>query len=254
MSEDVWRDLQPIVFVSSAGKSGCDAKFAAVSIYTDESSGRIMFGFKADFVSFVEDSTDYGVAVRVNSDDFINVTAGGISYFNQDKYSVEGAAYNHTSTGITAEVALGIKYGLSTVESIDVRVIDSQGVPSNVYAIKLENVFGEAERLTSRINSGETYSQSKKNTTQKTTKKSTKPEKTTFQLVENVPAVTYTTEPYTDWWEAKPEIPEGAETTVLTMDQYKMHKGFSYAAVAGLILLALGICVVINLKNDKKSK
>jgi len=43
------------------------------------------------------------------------------------------------------------------------------------------------------------------------------------------------------------------ETTVLTVRQMKFQKEFTYAAVTALIILALGICVAVNLARDKKT-
>jgi len=305
MSESDWRNFEPEVIVSLSGESNCDAYFATVSVLTEESSNRLFFGFKVKVPEFSEESSDYGVAVRINNDDFVYITPAAVTEYNNDKYNVEGTVQATSQTDFTAEIAVGVKYGLSTVDNIEVRVVDSDGEPSNIYALDVNEIIPEPETtidspefiqvpnyITSKKTTTEKQTTAKKTTTKKlttkkyTTKKSTTTKKTTaveeeielqpttqkkkttipkstkptqktteIYLNENTEFIeSYQTTSFPYWLETTRRIPEGEETTVLTVRQLKMQKGFSYAAVAALILLALGICVVINLKHDKDNK
>lgn len=303
LSETDWRDAEPEVIVSLSGESNCDAYFATVSLLTEESSNRLFFGFKVKVPEISEGSVNYGVAVRINSDEFVTITPDTVSQYDNDKYSFEGVVLATSQTDFTAEVAVGVKYGLFTVQNIEVRVIDSDGEPSNVYALNVDKIVSEPEttttyvfeqivvpddttakktattkQTTAKITTTKITTTKKTTTKKETTKKTTaaveevydfnpieqttkKPNKITRiqgevhtfdERTDVIESAQTTSFPY--WLETTRQIPEGVETTVLTVSQLKMQKGFSYAAVAALILLALGICVVINLKRDKENK
>lgn len=300
MGESDWRDVEPEVIVTLSGESNCDAYFATVSVLTEDSSNRLFFGFKVKVPELFEDSTAYGVAVKINSDEFVYITPDNITDYDIDKYSYEGVVHAASQTDFSAEIAVGVKYGLFTVDNIEVRVIDAEGEPSNVYVLDVDKIIPEPETTTdfyepvgmdrvdtTKKTTTEKQTTAKKTTTKKettkkaTTKKSTTQKKTTVvteaeydlltttkkaksttdktvkttrsttvaESIDVVESVQTTSYPY--WSDTAHRIPEGEETTILTTRQLKMQKGFSYAAVAALILLALGICVVINLKHDK---
>ncbi len=299
LSETDWRNKEPEVIVSLSGESNCDAYFATVSVLTEESSNRLFFGFKVKVPEFREESVNYGVAVRINDDEFVYLTPAAVSNYNNDKYSFEGTVRATSQTDFTAEVAVGVKYGLFTVENIEVRVVDADGEPSNVYTLNVNEIISEPETVidspeliqppdytTAKNPTTEKQTTAKKTTTtqENTTKKSTSTKKTTVAPegenelqpttqktnITTKKTIKFTTKPtdisvpsesteiaesyqisFPYWLETTCHIPEGAETTVLTVRQLKMQKGFSYAAVAALILLALGICLVINIKHDK---
>ncbi len=307
MSENDWRNIEPEVIVTLSGESNCDVYFATVSVLAEESSNRLLFGFKVKVPGFVEDSANYGVAVRINNDEFVYITPDTVSEYNSDKYYFEGVVCATSQTDFTAEIAAGIKYGLFTVDNIEVRVFDSDGEPSNVYTLNVGEIITQAEtaiqttqldaaeqivpaqnpttqkQTTAKKTTTKKVTTTKKPTTQKTTttkkttaaeeeqdlQPTTKKTKTTKYKTVRTTQITTTdyitydstgivetnqTTSFPYWYETTRRIPEGEETTVLTVNQLKIQKGFSYAAVAALILLALGICVVINLKHDKDNK
>lgn len=306
MSETDWRNVEPEIIVNLSGESNCDVYFATVSVLSEESSNRLIFGFKVKVPTFDEESVNYGVAVKINSDEFVYITPDTVSEYDNDKYYFEGVVNATSQTDFTAEVAAGIKYGLFTVNNIEVRVLDSDGEPSNVYTLNVGEIITQAEtaiqtpplegvevivpadnpttqkQTTAKKTTTKKETTTKKPTTQKST--TTKKIKTTVEEYDLPPttrklkSTTHksikttndttnyiidettnivetnrtTTFPY--WYETTRRIPEGEETTVMTVNQLKIQKGFSYAAIAALILLALGICVVINLKHDKEHK
>lgn len=302
MSETDWRNIEPEVIVSLSDESNCDAYFATVALLKDESSNRLFFGFKVKVPEFREDSAVYGVAVRINDDEFVYLTPEAVSDYDNDKYSFEGTVQATSMTDFTAEVAVGVKYGLYTVENIEVRVVDSDGEPSNVYTLKIDEIISEPETIadyreiiqlpdytTAKKTATEKQTTANKTTTTKeyTTKKPTITKKTTdpyeeFELpattkkkkattqkstkTTTMPIEVYTpsesiasaesdqTTSFPYWLETTRRIPDDVETTVMTVRHLKIQKAFSYAAVAALILLALGICLVINIKHDKDKK
>lgn len=307
MSETDWRNIEPEVIVSLSGESNCDAYFATVCVLTEESSNRLIFGFKVKVPGFAEDSANYGVAVSINNDEFVYITPDTVSEYDYDKYHFEGVVNATSQTDFTAEIAVGVKYGLFTVDNIEVRVMDSDGEPSNVYTLNVGEIITQPQTVvqepqfeavevivpaespttqkqtTTKKTTTTKATTTKKPTTQKatttkktmaadeeldlqpttkkqkdTTNKSTiKTEDTTSNYIveESVDIVeTNQTTSFPYWYETTRRISDSEETTVLTVNQLKLQKGLSYAAVAALILLALGICVVINLKHDKEHK
>ncbi len=255
LNETEWKNAQPIVLVTKSDAANCDVENGIVYIFCDEPTDRIYIGFKVKLTDYVDESNYYGVSVSVGSVDFIKITQNGISSYDTDQFSVEAkiSAYSQTAFGV--EAVIGVKYGLSAVDSVKVRFIDAEGVPSNVYTVKLPyNTVTESETVQSQQPitdsglSGENFD----NTTKV---KTTKPKTTKRKASE-----TYDKDNHTKAPAVNKEVSGQAnqlsqeETTVLTVRQVKMQKGFTYAAVTALILLALGICVVVNLVHDKDKK
>lgn len=306
MSETDWRNIEPEVIVSLSGESNCDVYFATVCVLTEESSNRLIFGFKVKVPGFAEDSANHGVAVRINNDEFVYITPDTVSEYDYDKYHFESVVNATSQTDFTAEIAVGVKYGLFTVDNIEVRVMDSDGEPSNVYTLNVGEIITQPQTVVQEpqfeavevIVPAESPTTQKQTTTKKTTTKATTTKKPTTQKETTTKKTTvadeeldlqpttkkqkdttnkstiktedttsnYIVEESTDivetnqttsfpyWYETTRRISDSEETTVLTVNQLKLQKGLSYAAVAALILLALGICVVINLKHDKEHK
>ncbi len=248
MNDSAWLDSYSTVFISSSDVSNCDADFASVSVLSDKKSNQLLFGFKVELNSPIENSTDYGVAVSINSGEFIYVTADGVSGYDAEKYSLEGAARVLSDKAFVSEVIIGVKYGLSSVDTVEVRVVDSHGMPSTVFSLDSAGILSDltAEETSEK---SERTSAKKKSTTKKYSKKTK--QTTAESITENT--LSDSDKIYNNYFESNQYVPYDEQTTVLTMEQIKVQRGFSYAAVAALILLALGICVVVNVKHDKNS-
>ncbi len=251
MNDSSWIDSDSVVFVSSADNPNCDVEFASVSVLTDKKSNQILLGFRVELSNAVENSSDYGVAVSINSDEFVYIIPSGVSAYDIDKYSADGSVSLVNEKYFVAEVAIGMKYGLSSVKSIDVRAVDSHGMPSNVYQLDVDSVLADLNDVTEYDkNDDPDTTKKRKSTTKKTSDKN----KSTTNKTDMSETADMQNDPYAEWFESKHNTPYDEETTVLTMKQIKLQRGFSYAAVAALILLALGICVAVNVKHDKNCK
>ncbi len=260
LNETEWKNAQPIVLVTKSDAANCDVENGIVYIFCDEPTDRIYIGFKVKLTDYVDESNYYGASVSVGSVDFIKITQNGISSYDTDKFSVEAKISAYSQTAFSVEAVIGVKYGLSAVDTVKVRFIDAEGVPSNVYTVKLPyNTVTESETAQSQqpITDSGLSDENFDNTTKvKTTApKTTKPKTTKRKTSE-----TYDKDNLTKAPTVNKEVSSQAnqlpqeETTVLTVRQVKMQKGFTYAAVTALILLALGICVAVNLAHDKDKK
>ncbi len=264
LDENEWKNIRPTVLVSGTDVANCGVENGIVYIFCDESKDRIYIGFKVKLSQDINEESSYGIAFSADSDGFVNITPNGISSYDTDKFSVEAKVCAYSDTAFSAEVAVGVKYGLDTADSIRVRFIDADGIPSNVYALKVpfdtstdsdsfqtqkaaDSDKGSSESRTDRITAAKT-------TVPKTTKpKSSKPKATkeydefnyTASAIAGFDGDVHTSDLI--------NAVSHEETTVLTVRQMKFQKGFTYAAVTALIILALGICVAVNLARDKKT-
>ncbi|MBQ8027683.1 MAG: hypothetical protein IJ261_06160, partial [Clostridia bacterium] len=177
--------------------------------------------------------------------------------YNVEEFSLESAVSAYSSAAYSAEVELGVKRGVDSIDTIAVRFIDADGSPSNIYDVDLydgalyEEDFSAYSTHTSCTNS--VKPDNKVATTAKRVKNTKKPtEKVTEQSeYVNVDSISE----YFEYNTANTNLSvndTGEETTVLTQKQLNLQKAFSYAAVAALILLSLGICVAVNVAHDKR--
>ena len=248
-----WKSAAQTVLVSTSDTANCDISYGMIYVYCDESASRIYIGFKAKATAKIDENSRFGAGFTADSGEFIYVTTDGVSAYNTDKYDVEAVAYAYSDSVYCVEVALGIKYGMSTVSSLRVRFVDPSGSPSNIYTVSVPDAGGsDSGSVTSPVNnnSGGSDVKAERTTKVKTTKAKTTKAKTTksdkaesdVQLnnADSATVAQTTFDPY------------GEETTVITVREFKLQKGFTYAAVCALILLALGICLVINYSRDKE--
>ena len=261
LDENEWENIQPTVLVSGADVANCGVKNGIVYIFCDESEDRIYIGFKVKLSQNIKEDSSYGVAVSADSGGFANITPNGISSYDTDKFSVEAKVCTYSDTAFSAEVALGVKYGLETADSIRVRFIDADGIPSNVYTLKVPyDTSAKSDSFPTQKagdgDKGTTGKSHNKVTAAKTTvPKTTKPKSSNpkaydeFSDTASAVAGSYGDVQTSD----RINSVSSEETTVLTVKQMKFNKGFTYAAVAALIILALGICVAVNLSRDKEN-
>lgn len=255
LNEKEWKNTQPTVLITDSKAANCEVDKGIVSVFCDESTEKIYLGFKVSLTDTVDDENDsYGVSFSVGSGEFIKVTDNGISSYDKDKFSVEAEITAYSDSAFGVETVIGVKYGLDSVETVRVRFIDADGSPSNVYTVEVpRNIVAESEsvQLQQPIHNNRPADNEERTTKSSATKKPKKSKlettkrKTTALTVENY--INSTVATYTD---TNPLMQE--ETTVMTVKQVKMQKGFTYAAVALLLILALGICVAINLARDKE--
>lgn len=273
MGEAAWKSAYKTTLFTSSEVANCNIKSAVLTIIEDPKSNRLLFGFKVKLSDSIENSLNYGVAVSLNSSEFIVVQQDSVSDYDTDIFGVE---YGIEATGddaFCAEVAVGLKYGLNTAEDIKVRVIDANGSPSTVFDVdyfiqseltesekttfKSENVqtvaatASEADKKTAINNIATTKSPSTKNTTIKSIK--TTKQKTTKKIVTEKTVSVYITQP-----ESSPEIKlsvfddNNESTTSLNIKQVNFYKNTFKILVIVIILLALCVCVAVNVIREKK--
>ena len=288
-NERVWLDCHTQVLVSSRDESNNDVSFALGNILYDEENRRIYLSFKADVDSTAltasQETGDtaehlHGIRINVDNSGFIGVSHNGVEPYDSNLYYIEGAVSEYNPYAFCVEICLGVKLGLHTLDSICVQLVDGNGVPSNAYSLLLPPLPSEETTAVYFPEYDETTKETttKNNTTRitttkhTTTEKTTKPDKTT---VEKTTAVRTTKEKTTKLKTTKPKttaktvtvyvtVPDYVETTVddSTVSeasseqtlQEKTYKELKYAAAAGLLVLIFGLCVIINMLNDKKQK
>lgn len=255
--ETEWKSADETVLVSSADNANCDINYGIVYIFCDKSASRVYLGFKAKLTEKIDENSAFGAAFSADSGEFVYVTTEGVSDYNTDKYEVEAETCCYSDSVYSVEVALGIKYGMSTVDTLRVRFVDSSGNPSNIYTVNVLDVNSSDENNITKpaYNSSDTAGDSVEKTTKvRTTKpkkskpKTTGPKKTQTDIVPTQAAdtaningaINTTANPYNE------------ETTVLTVSKVKLYKNINYTLVCVLIVTALGICVAVNLSRDKE--
>ncbi len=263
LNEKEWKNTQPTVLVTDSDAANCEVDKGIVSVFCDESTERIHLGFKVSLTDYFDDkNTYYGVAVSVDSGDFIKITLDGISAYDIDKFSVEAEITAYSDSAFGVEAVIGVKYGLSAIDTVRVRFIDADGSPSNVYTVKVpRDTVAESETVQLQqpiYNNGLADNEINKTTKVKNTASKTSKPKTTKHKTTTTSGKGYDKDDVTTAFAVNGQGSDQAnqlpqeETTVMTVRQVKMQKGFTYAAVAALILLALGICVAVNLARDKE--
>lgn len=247
--EREWKSAEPNVLISSSDISNGNIRFGVVHIIRDEANDKLIFGFKATLSEPLQQGSDYGVGVSFNSDEFIYVRSSGISDYDTSEYGVDGAVASTHEMSFSAEVVVSLKYGLDSVNKLDLRFIDGNSVPTKVYGFPLERVISTTESTTL------THTQPVDRTEKPTHPKTTKRVKRTVYSYEEVTETVSRQPLNTTEYEQNTTVHSeryAEETTVMTLRSLKIQRGFSYAAIAALIILALAICVVVNLKNDKE--
>ncbi len=253
LNETEWKNTQPTVLVTDSDEANCAVDKGVVSIFCDDSTEKIHIGFKVSLSDVFDDKNDlYGVAVSVGNGDFIKATKNGISSYDTDKFSVEAKVAAYSDSAFGAEIIIGVKYGVDSVDTVRVRFIDADGLPSTVYTMEIPSDSAEESVTVQPVKDNKPADSDEKTTKLSATKKpkttkakTTKPEKTASA------DEAYINDLVTTDADTSPLMQE--ETTVMTVKQVELQKGFTYAAVASLIILALGICVAVNLARDKEN-
>lgn len=285
-NEKVWLDCHTQVLVSSRDDSNSDVSFALASVLYDEENHRVYLSFKANVNGTVysptQETTDsvqylHGIRINVDNSGFVGVSHSGTEPYNSNLYYIEAAVSEYNSSAFGVEMCLGVKLGLHTLKSISVQFVDGNGVPSNAYTLDMPSLPSEETTTafqpvfddTTKEIVTSNYTTRITTTEHTTTEKTTKPEKTT---VEKTTAVKTTKEKTTKLRTTKPKttakivtvyvtVPENVETTFNEataseasgeqLQQEKTYKELKYAAAAALLILIFGLCVIINMLNDK---
>lgn len=259
LNENEWKNTQPTVLVTNSDVANCEIDKGIVSIFCDNLTEKIYLGFKVSLTDTVDDENNsYGVSFSVGSDEFVKVTNKGISSYDTDKYSVEAKITAYSDTAFGVEAVIGVKYGLDSVDTVRVRFIDADGSPSNVYSMKIlpdSAEKSETVQLQQPVyNNGSTDNEVKttkyKKAASETKKSKISKSETTKRKTTSSSSEDYVNNVLTT--NADANLLAQEETTVMTVKQVKIQKGFTYAAVTVLIILALGICVAVNLARDKE--
>ena len=276
LDDKEWKLVDRNVLFSSSDVSNGNVRFGVMYVIVDEENDKLTLGFKATLTESISPGADYGAGVSFDGGKFIYVRLSGVSEYDTSKYGVDGSVGSTHDMSFSAEVVVSLKYGLDSADTIAVRFVDGNSVPTKVYSFALDEfvqqptgetlvttapvVVTENTESATTSKTTKTKTTKPKTTKQKTTKqKSTKPKTTRKQTTEQ----NYTHSPETEIAEeiflvtdessVVPYSDNAEETTVLTLRSLNIQRGFSYAAVALLILLAFAICVMINLKHDKKN-
>ena len=284
--EKVWPDCHTQVLVSNRDDSNNDVSFALANVLYDEENHRVYLSFKANVDGTVyspeQETTEaveykHGIRINVDNTGFVGVSHNGVEAYNSDLYYIEAAVSEYNSSAFGVELCLGVKLGLHTLNSISVQFVDGNGIPSNAYLLSLpplpseetttayQSVFDETEKETTTKNNTTRITTTRYTTTERTAK----PERTTVQ---KTTAVKTTKEKTTRLKTTKPKttakvvtvyvtVPDYVESTVNSTTvsessseqalQEKTYKELKYAAAAGLLILIFGLCVIINMLNDK---
>ncbi len=253
LDESNWKTAEKYSLVTSQAAANCQVKLGIVSVFEERDLNRINFGFKVKLSENIDESSLYGVAISINSSNFIYITADSVSSYNTDLFGVEYAFDVTGEDSFNVEVALGMKYGIDSFDDISIRFVDASGAPSTVfdldYSVASSAVGEETATIPTHVNnieSKETTNRIEKTTKQKTTKiKSTKPKSTKLKSDKT----DYTSTASTAWYQNTTD--ENA-TTQLNMKQMKFYDNTFKTLVVIILLLMLGVCISVNVLRQNK--
>ena len=267
MDEAAWKSAYKITLFTSSQVSNCNAGSAVLSIVEEPKTNRLIFGFKVKLNETIEDSTAYGAAISVNSSQFIVVQSNLTSDFDNNLFGLDYAIEVTGEDSFCAEIAVGLKYGLETLEKIDVRVLDANGNPSTVFEVDYtvmsnDNPQSEIKVTETTVHNTEIINTTtdketevkttkEKHTSDKTTKSSkNKVTKKKTQHYESVNESTVNSE-YTHSYSSITIDNDEANTTSLNTKQVNFYKGTFKVMVIIIVLLALCVCVAVNVIRNK---
>ncbi len=218
----------------------------------------------------------HGLRISVDNSAFVGVSHEGVEPYNTSLYYIDGAVSEYNSSAFGVELCIGVKLGLHTLQSITVQLVDGNGIPSNAYTLDLpvlpseetttaylpvinETTAGYTENNTTRITTTESTTSEKttkpqKTTAQKTTAVKTTKEKTTKLRTTKAKTTVKVVTVYVTALEYDDTTVNEATVTEVSSEQLqqeKTYKELKYAAAAGLLILIFGLCVIINMLNDK---
>lgn len=288
VNEKAWHSAKTQVLVPSSGVSNSDVDFATAQVLFDEDNHLAYLGFKVRLTTNMEDLAErgYGIRLSINGGDFIEFTALSADEYDIDAYSYTVGLSSQDGVRFNAEVLLGVKYGLETLDSIRVRFIDGFGIPSNAYEVDLPQLLSEQnttssfeEYTTNSITTTAKPTTTKPTTTQhKTTvcsttkkqttvksvsiaeQKSTKPTDTTKDTKTTVKAVTvYITIPVSQISSVQNDTEMSTSAAQETSESNeekisKPQKISAYFGVAALLVATFGVIVVVNMNAEKKAQ
>lgn len=218
-TESPWQDLEPQVLVSGEGKSNCEVTFALVTCFVDELSNSIYLAVKAcTSGTQLTPQTSHGVMVNVDNSGFVEITHAKITEYDNFNFAFEGAVSEYNPNDFCAEIRVGIKYGLEKLNSIELRILDGNGVSSNVYQVDLSLLHAEetttapiglqeettaksaTEKYTTGISetdevTGTKYNYTTPDRSKRTTERTTEKEKTTREKTTRFVTAAKTKEP-----------------------------------------------------------
>ncbi len=172
---DEWDNSETLTLVT--GNSNSNIEVGIVKYIIDENNRDIYL--KIMYIdSITSENTGVSLSVDNSASFVINVTDSYVT-FDSNAYSIEAAVTVDENSGVTCEVRIGAKYGLSSVKDIYIRFIDSSSVYSNLYSfsVKTDEPISETQTVTSTQLTTVTTSTTKESET--TSKKSTTTEKST---------------------------------------------------------------------------
>lgn len=284
--EKVWLDCHTQVLVSNRDDSNNDVNFALANVLYDEENHRVYLSFKANVNGTVFSPSQvttetvqylHGIRMSVDNSGFVGISHNGVEPYDSNLYFLEAAVSEYNSSAFGVELCLGVKLGLHTLQSITVQFVDGNGVPSNAYMLYLpalpseetttafQPAFDETTKETTAQNNTTRITTARHTTTEKTTKtekitvqkttavKTTKEKTTKLKTTKHkttVKVVTvYVTVP--EYVETSTNEATVSEVSSEQIQQEKTYKELKYAAAAGLLILIFGLCVIINMLNDK---
>lgn len=285
VNERAWIDTSTYVLVSATDVSNNAVEFATAAVLSEDNY-LLYLGFKVNVGGSINETTPHGVRISINNGDFIEISRQGVSAYDTSLYNITAAVQEYSSTSYRVEMSLGIKYGLDNVDSIRVQFIDGNGDNSNTYPIPLPQqqteettTYAQSETTTKKLTDNTTrITTTKKETTakrttterttkgrttaekttkEKTTKETTTKKQTTKRTAESITVKTvtvYITVPVAAESSAQTTLDETVTTAAEEETQsgsMKPYKELTYFGIAGLLILTFGICVMVNMTNDR---
>lgn len=165
----LWEDSKYYSLLNAGGVSNSDLCYAAVKVRYDRSANRIHLLFLLEFKE-LNDVNLSGLIMDFNSLGEIRLITDGTAEYDDDIYFAElnDEAHDKNSKNVILEATVGIKSGIPDNVIMDVYIIDTNGVKSNLYTV---DITDRAEDDTSEYKTEKTSRTTKAKTTKhKTTK------------------------------------------------------------------------------------
>ena len=133
-----WHDAVSYELVKNDSNCNITRGYVKVKFDNENSALYMCFTFVDPYIE--QGNLNCGLSISVNGSSTFIVDASS-SPINDDidKYSFDGAVAIDENNGVTSEIRIGFKEGLTRIVECDVQMIDSEGEPSNHYLMNLVN-------------------------------------------------------------------------------------------------------------------
>lgn len=179
-----WDKSEPIVLMNGESNSNIDFAFVKYIVEPKTNVVWMCVMYRDDEIEKGED--DAGFIMTSGGEDFFCSSSGTANAPDDEHFKFEAISTINENHGVTCEVRLGIKDGISAEYPMKIQFLDAQGRYSNVYHFTIKNpkaAVSTAKPTAAKTTKAPKSTTEKRTTVKTTVPKTTVPKKTTTRIV-----------------------------------------------------------------------